>query len=317
VDTKKTSLRQEIEYMMGKGKVISEVFEQVERYALIDKPLLIEGATGTGKELIVDYLCLLTARKKIIVNCGAVSKELVNTELFGSKKGAFTGAIDMKGKAEAANDGILFLDEFNSLPLEVQGNLLRLIENKAFTRVGDTVECKANIRIIAASNKSCDELLEKGNLRQDLYERFVDVIYIPTLKERIEDIDCFIDRFIAEENKTLGKAAIISSEARRILIAYDWPGNIRQLKNFIERLVITVKMDEKSKKYVIQAQLVQKCFNKHHQSTSINVPEDDYTFKTAYNISAKKTILRALNKTGGNNSEAIKLLEISPATYYK
>lgn len=301
---------------MGKGKIISEIIDRVEKYASINKPLLIEGATGTGKELIVDYICRLNAQKKIAVNCGAVSKELVNSELFGSVKGAFTGSQDMKGKVEAVDGGILFLDEFNSLPLNVQVNLLRLIENNIFTRVGDTVERKANVRIIAASNKPCAELVKKGELRQDLYERFVKTIYIPTLKERSEDIDCFIDRFISEENKTLDKNVSISNEARNLLTGHDWPGNIRQLKNVITTLVIEVDINKQSKEYVIQPQLVRECLNERYHNTTINISEGDFTLQTACDNAAKEAIIRALDKTGGNNDQTIKLLNISRGTYY-
>jgi Nif-specific regulatory protein len=308
--------RREIEYLMGTGKVISKVLDRVEKYASIDKPLLLEGATGTGKELIADYLCRLNAQKKITVNCGTLSKELANSELFGSMKGAFTGAQDMKGKVEAADGGVLFLDEFDSLPLDVQVNLLRLMENNTFTRVGDTVERKTNVRIIAASNKSCAELVEKSELRQDLYERFIKVIYIPTLKERIEDIDYFIDQFIDKENKTPGKNVSISDEARKILTGHDWTGNIRQLKNFIETLVIEVEPDELSGKYIIEPQLVRICFNERLQNTIFNISEDNYTLQTACDIATKKAILRALDKTNGNNEEAIKLLEVSHGNYY-
>jgi DNA-binding NtrC family response regulator len=276
-ETSKTSLRQDIEYLMGKGKIISEVLDEVEKYAFIDEPLLIEGETGTGKELVVNYLGRLSDCKIITVNCGAVSEELINTELFGSKKGAFTGALNTEGKVKAVEGGILFLDEFNSLSLGSQVHILRLMENKTFTGVGDTIEHKANVKIIAASNKPCDELVAKGAIRQDLYERFVDVIYVPTLKERIEDIEYHITRFIDKYNKKLNKTAIISCEARKILISYDWTGNIRQLKNFIEVLVIKVEPDEQSKKYVIQPKLVRKCFDKRHHNTTISAPNDDYT----------------------------------------
>jgi transcriptional regulator with PAS, ATPase and Fis domain len=312
----KTSLRQEIEYRMGKGKVISEVLDKVEKYAKTDQPVLIEGATGTGKELIANYLCRLSSRKKITVNCGSLSRELANSELFGSVKGAFTDARDTKGKVEAADGGILFLDEFNSLPLDVQANLLRLIEHNTFTKVGDIVEHKANVRIIAAGNKSFKESVTRGELRLDLYERFIKTIYVPTLKERIEDIDYFIDRFIAEENKALGKNVSISNAARNFLINCNWPGNVRQLKNFITTLIIEAEMDRQSKKYVIQPQSVRECFNERCQNNFDNIPEDDYTLQTAYDTAEKKAILRALDKTGGNNEKAIELLGVSHGNYY-
>jgi transcriptional regulator with PAS, ATPase and Fis domain len=313
----KNHLRQDIEYLMGKGKIISGVLNQVEKYAKIDKPVLIEGATGTGKELIVNYLYLLSARKKIIqVNCGILSKELASNELFGSVKGAFTDARDKKGIVEAADGGILFLDEFNSLPLDTQVNLLRFIEYNTFTKVGGIVEHKADVRIIAAGNQSFEKLIEKGELRQDLYERFVNVIYVPTLKERIEDIDYFIDRFLDEANKSLEKTVSVLTEAREFLVNYEWTGNIRQLRNFIEKLVIEVEADKQSKKYIIKLPLVQTFVNQRRQYNTDNIPEDDYTLQTAYDRVATKAILRALNKSKGNNDQAIKLLNISHGNYY-
>jgi transcriptional regulator with PAS, ATPase and Fis domain len=313
-DTVKTALRQEIKYLMGKGKVISKVLDQVEKYASIDEPIFIEGETGTGKELIARYLSDLSGRKITVVNCGAVFGELINSDLFGSKKGAFTGAVDMKGKVEAAEGGILFLDEFNSLPLEAQGNILRLIEHKTFTIMGDTVERKADVRIIAAGNKSFKELVEKGELRQDLYGRFIKTIYVPTLKERIEDIDYFIDRFINEYSKKLGKDAGISDAARNLLAGYDWPENVRQLRYMIKVLIIETEMDSKSKKYVIQPELVQQCLNERdYNTTAADVQDDDdYTLQTAQ----KKAVMRALDKTNGNDTKACELLGVSKKTVY-
>jgi two-component system response regulator HydG len=261
-------------------------------------------------------MCDLSGKKMITVNCGTLSKELATSELFGSVKGAFTDAHDKKGVVEAADGGILFLDEFNSLPLDTQLNLLRFIEYKTFIRVGDTTVHAADVRIIAAGNKSFKELVKKGELRQDLYERFVKTIYIPTLKERSEDTDCFIDRFISEENKTLDKNVSISNEARNLLTGHDWSGNIRQLKNFIKTLVIEVDINKQSKEYVIQPQLVRECLNERYHNTTINISEDDYTLQTACDNAAEEAIIRALDKTGGNNDQAIKLLNISRGTYY-
>jgi two-component system response regulator HydG len=326
----KTPARLDIESLMGKGKVISEVFEQVEKYAKMNNSILIEGATGTGKELIANYLSKLSDKKIVPVDCSTLVKEVVASELFGSVKGAFTDAVNKKGFVEEAEGGILFLDEINYLPLDTQAKLLRLIENKVFTKVGDPVEHKANVRIIAAGNESFEELIANGKFREDLYERFSGIIYLPTLKERIEDIVFFIDRFLLEKNKALDKTVTISSEARKALITYDWPRNIRQLKNFIEVLVVKVDIDRQSGKGIIQLQLVQECFNRHtvqrqlpqkgfntpQENKTENVPEDDYTLQAAYDCAAKTAILRALDKTGGNNTKTIELLCISHGKYF-
>jgi transcriptional regulator with PAS, ATPase and Fis domain len=302
--TAKSLLRQGIENLMGKGKVISAVIDKVEQYARIDEPLLIEGKTGTGKELIANYIYKLSGRKNMItINCSTIPKELANSELFGSVKGAFTDAQNKKGLIEAADGGILFLDEFNSLLHDCQAYLLRFIEYKTFTRAGDTVERKADVRIIVAGNVSFTESVMKGELRRDLYERFVKTLYIPTLQERIEDIGHFIDRFIVEENEKQGKTVIISNEARKLLADYDWTGNICQLKNRITMLVIETEPDNnRPKKCVIKPQAVREYFNEHYQNTLIDIPEDDYTLKTAYSVAcdsaARKAIIQALTKTG-------------------
>jgi transcriptional regulator with PAS, ATPase and Fis domain len=257
----KNTIRQDIEYRMGNGKVISKVLDCVEKYAEIDKPFLIEGDTGTGKELIANYWYKLSSLKKLtIVNCATLSKELAISDMFGSVKGAFTGAENKEGFVKVSDGGLLFLDEFNSLPFDIQTKFLRLMEYGDYYKVGDTVVQKANVRIIAAGNKSFKELVKKGEFRLDLYKRFIDTVYVPTLKERIEDIDFFIDRFISEENKALGKTESISDEAQILLIRHDWTGNVRDLKNFIEKLVIMVRPDEYSNKYIIQPQLVQDFF---------------------------------------------------------
>jgi transcriptional regulator with PAS, ATPase and Fis domain len=313
----KTSPRQVVEELMGNGKVISKVLDEVEMYAQTNEPVLIEGATGVGKELIANYLYGLSGRKKIVpLNCGLLSKELIASTLFGSKKGAFTGAQDKKGYVEEAEGGILFLDEFNSIPFDVQVSLLRLMEHGTFTKVGDTVERKANVRIIAAGNKSFKKSAEKGELRQDLYERFFKTFYIPTLNERIEDINYFIDRFIVSRSEKTVKTVSISDEARKMLINHEWTGNIRELKHFVEKLVVEVEMDKESKEYVIREQLVRERFNKGERNSDDNIREDDCTLQTACDTAAKKAIMRALNKTGGNNEEAIKLLGISHGKYY-
>jgi DNA-binding NtrC family response regulator len=323
----KTSPRQDIENLMGKGKVISEVLDSVEKYANINKPFLIEGETGTGKELIAEYWYRLSGLKKfVIVNCATLSNELAVSELFGSVKGAFTGAENKEGMVKTADGGMLFFDEFNSLPLDIQIKFLRLIEYNTYYKIGDNVEQKADVRVIAAGNKSFKELVKKGEFRLDLYERFIDTVRIPTLKERIEDIDFFIDSFISEENKVLGKTASISDEAKLLLIRHDWIGNVRELKNFIEKLVVMVNPDEYSNKYIIKPQLVQDFFDKEQEYTNEilmdDVPkeDEDYSLRTAcelaYNEAAEKAIKRALAKIRGDNEKAIELLKISRGTYF-
>jgi two-component system NtrC family response regulator/two-component system response regulator AtoC len=314
----KSVARKEIEEKMGHGKVIVKVFDQIEKYAKTDVPILFEGETGTGKELIANYLWKNSSRKDMrTLNCGSLSSELADSELFGHKKGSFTGAdSDTIGLVKTMDNGILFLDEINSLPLEVQVKLLRVIENGTFIRKGDTTESKVNVRIIAAGNKSFQNLIEKGEFREDLYERFRKRIYVPNLKERIEDIDHFIDHFIDDESNQQGKKVFISKEARKILSESDWERNVRQLKNTIANMVTEVEMDNKTKTFLIRPELVRECLKETGRSKS-EIPNNDFTLQTAIDRVTKQAILRALEKTGGHNEQAIKELRIARGTYYK
>jgi len=312
--------RQQIEYVMGKGKVISEIFQEVEDYANQDCSLLFEGETGVGKKEIVTYLHSISLRKErklVTVDCGTIHESLIEAELFGSKKGAYTDSKeDRTGKIEIANGGTLFLDEINSLPMALQSKLLRVIQEKEITRVGDNKPIKVDVRIIAAGNENFDNLVKKKCFRRDLYERFTDKIRIPTLRERKEDIDFFIDRFIEEKSNELGKKGVrIDKEARNLLKNYKWEGNVRQLMNFIQKLVTRVKQKEDTKIYIICQNLVMKCYLNEIQMYEDEPTYNDYTWKTAYNIARKNAIERALKRANGNVKKAIELLGISLRTY--
>jgi DNA-binding NtrC family response regulator len=316
-EVSKTPARKEIETIMGSGKVISKVFDQVEKYAKKDIPILIAGETGTGKELIVNYLLKNSSREKIkIVNCASLSPELADSELFGHSKGAYTGADNETiGILRAIDGGILFWDEINSLPIKVQIKLLRVIEYGTFERVGDMKEFKVNVRIIAATNEPLQNLIEEGKFRKDLYERFTKKIYVPTLNERIEDMNYFIDFFLSLEKD---KQVFISDKARKVLSEYKWTGNVRQLKNTIINLVIEVELDKKSKKYIIQPELVIECLHEHDGRREDNVLDNsNLNFQIVVDTAKRNVILLALKKTGGNNKEAMLLLGMSPRTYYR
>lgn len=319
VEKYKTKLRKDIEEKMGKGKVISKVFDQIEKYANTDIPILLEGETGTGKELIANYLWNHSSRKEMrILNCGSLSPELAGSELFGHSKGAFTSAdSETTGILKIIDGGILFLDEINSLPLGVQVKLLRVIESGNCERIGDKKEFKVNVRIIAAGNKPFQELIEKGEFREDLYERFSKKIYIPTLKERIEDIDHFIKCFLNDESNKYGKQVSISDEAQKLLAAHEWKRNVRQLKNAVANLVIEVEPDKKTKTYIIQPELVKEYLQeKHSQDERDRVLDKDFTWETAEKTAMQTAIKRVLKITNGNNEEAISLLKIARGTYF-
>jgi transcriptional regulator with PAS, ATPase and Fis domain len=253
---RKRKARDQIESIMGKGKVITNILDDVEDYAQQDTPLLIEGETGVGKKEIVNYIHSISPRYKeklVTVDCGTITDTLAESELFGNRKGAYTDAKeDRIGLIEAAKGGILFLDEINSLTKKIQSTILRLIEEKEFIRVGDTKPIKTNIRIIAAGNENFKDLVKNGLFRKDLFQRFVGKITIPTLKERQEDIDFFIDKFLKKESVKLNKAKIhIDKDVRYLLKNYQWGGNVRELMNVINTLVTHVRLNEKNNTYII------------------------------------------------------------------
>jgi transcriptional regulator with PAS, ATPase and Fis domain len=315
--------RRQIENIMGKGKVICKIFHFAEDYAEQDTPLLIEGETGVGKKEIATYLHSISPRRNkefVTIDCGAISETLIEAELFGSKKGAYTDAKeDRKGKVEIANGSTLFLDEINSLPIHLQIKLLHLIQEKEITRVGDTKPIKVDVRIIAAGNENFVDLVQKKHFRLDLYERFVETIKVPSLKERKEDMDFFIDKFIEEISDKLGKKGVlINKEARSLLKNHHWEGNVRQLMNFIHRLITHVKKKDKAKNYIINPELLTKCrLNETLTKKEETTVKNDFTMETALNSARKQAIEQALKEANGNNEKAIDLLKIPRSSYYE
>jgi len=230
--------------IIATSRSMRRVIKTVERVAPTNAYVLITGESGTGKELIARAIHNLSPRKGypfVEVNCAAIPKDLIEAELFGHEKGAFTGAIARKeGKFELADKGTLFLDEIGDMSLQTQAKVLRAIETQKFQRVGGTKSIKVDVRIIAATNKNLKEEMAKGNFREDLYYRLnVVPIYIPPLRDRPEDIPPLVDHFLAifcRQNKKPIKK--LSDEAMEVFTRYRWPGNVRELRNLIERLVI-------------------------------------------------------------------------------
>lgn len=220
------------------------VFEIVQKVAPTDAPVVIFGETGVGKELVAQAIHRMSKRENspfVAINCSAFAENLAESELFGHEKGAFSGALkDKKGRFELADDGTIFLDEIGELPLSLQVKLLRVLQEREFERVGGTKTIKLNARILAATNKDLDAGVKHGWFRQDLFFRLnVVKIIVPPLRERLEDIPPLIDHFIAKyASKNNRVIRGISKQCRRMILRYDYPGNVRELKNIIQHAVI-------------------------------------------------------------------------------
>ncbi|MCW8860434.1 MAG: sigma-54 dependent transcriptional regulator [Deltaproteobacteria bacterium] len=226
--------------IIGTSQILQQLLDKVEKVAVRDTSALITGESGSGKELIAQAIHYNSPRKEkpfIAINCGAIPESVMESELFGHKKGAFTGAdSDKDGLLKAADGGTLFLDEIGNLPLNIQKTLLRFLQEQEFRRVGDTSSTKVDVRLISATNSELEKEVEKGTFREDLFYRLnVINLHLPPLRQRKPDIVLLAAHFIAQQNKKF-KTAIsgLSAEAQRAATEYSWPGNIRQLKNVIE-----------------------------------------------------------------------------------
>lgn len=230
--------------MIGKSKAITHIKEIIEKVAPTDARVLITGPNGTGKELVAHWLHEKSERAKsplIEVNCAAIPSELIESELFGHVKGSFTGANkDRAGKFEAANGGTIFLDEIGDMSLSAQAKVLRALQENKISRVGSDKDIKVNVRVVAATNKNLKKEITEGRFREDLYHRLaVILIQVPALNDRRDDIPLLIDFFtdkISNEQGTVKKE--FSTEAIKLLQSYDWTGNVRELRNVVERLII-------------------------------------------------------------------------------
>jgi two-component system, NtrC family, response regulator AtoC len=230
--------------LVGQSSAMRQVFDMVARVADSPSTVLITGESGTGKELVAREIHHRSARRDkplIKVNCAAIPKDLVESELFGYEKGAFTGAVGSKpGRFELADGGTLFLDEIGEIPVEMQVKLLRALQESEFERVGGIKTLQVDVRLIAATNRDLEELIRDGRFREDLYYRLnVVPISLPPLRERREDIPLLVSHFIAKYDQRLGKKVErVDDEAMQMLLGYGWPGNIRELENLMERSVL-------------------------------------------------------------------------------
>lgn len=233
--------------IIGKTETMQNIYHLIETVSDTDVSVLIRGETGTGKELVARAIHFNSTRKNkpfVVVNCAAVSENLVESELFGHEKGAFTGAIKEKpGKLELAKGGTVFLDEIGDMSVNLQAKLLRVLQDKKFERVGGTQMLSTDARIISATNRDLEQLMKEGSFREDLFYRINVVnINIPPLRERIDDIKLLIDHFLNKFQKEFNKKITgFSKQAEDLLLTYTWPGNVRELENLIRKLALIVK----------------------------------------------------------------------------
>ena len=241
--------RHRIEGIIGDSGPMLEVLSMVRRTAPSEATVLIRGESGTGKELIAKAIHFASPRARgplVKVNCAALPEALLESELFGHEKGAFTGAVmSRQGRFEMANGGTIFLDEIGDVPLHLQAKLLRVLQEREYEKVGSSRPVKVNVRVLAASHRPLEALIKAGQLREDLYYRLnVVTILIPPLRERRADISLLIDHFVRRYAEKNGKTIRgFTPEGRNILLRYDYPGNVRELENIIERAVVLTRND--------------------------------------------------------------------------
>ena len=299
----------------GKSKKIQRILNSVEKLAMSsDTTILIEGESGTGKEGLAKYIHQNSSRKNspfIEINCAAIPKELAESELFGHEKGAFTGAAQKTklGKFELAEGGTILLDEIGELSMDLQVKLLRVLQEKKFYRVGGEKEVKVNVRVLAATNKNLEEEVQKGNFREDLYYRLnVAKVVVPPLRERLEDIPILSYSFLREFSKKFDKEVNgISSDALAILEAYRWKGNIRELRNVMERVVLLIEENEVKEHHLSSLVSNDKNDKETDENFVLKIPPKGVKIDLVLKI----LILKTLNITNGNQVKAAKILGLS------
>jgi len=298
--------------IIGKSSVMQNLFELVDNVALTGAPVIITGESGSGKELVARAIHECSARSEkpfIKINCAALNENLLESELFGHTKGAYTGADKTRiGRFEAAHGGTILLDEIGDIPLSTQVKLLRTLEEKEIERVGDHTPIKVDVRVISSTNKDLENLIDIEQFRGDLYFRInVFPINCPPLRQRIEDIPMIIQNFIRQNNLKSGKKILgLTPEAMEKMTLYDWTGNVRELRNAIEYAFVLC-----SSGGIDVQHLPPKI-----AGTSMECPEPP---KTKYNasIEKKKALIQALRKSRGNRSETARILGVSRVTVWK
>ncbi len=305
--------------IIGQSEAISRVLEMIERVADSESTVLVTGESGTGKELVakaIHYNSPRATKPFVPINCGAIPGELLESELFGHIKGAFTGAIANRvGRFELATSGTLFLDEIGDMSPGLQVKLLRVLQERRFEPVGSAKTIHSDVRVIAATNIDLEKAVEEGKFREDLYYRLnVIPIRIPALRERQGDIPLLFHHFIQEFNRSRGRnLSGITPEALDVLLSYSWPGNIRELENLVERIAILkghglVDLNDLPEKYLRSPRV------KFADPSKIEIPEQGVDFNSAVDQYENTLILRALEKTGWNRNQAALLLKLNRTT---
>lgn len=301
--------------IIGTSERSLEILDAIKRVAPTTTTILITGETGTGKELVADAIHYNSPRKNnplIKINCAAIAETLMESELFGHEKGAFTGAtITKPGKIELAHKGTLFLDEVGEIPRDMQVKLLRVIQEQEFERVGGLRTIKVDVRIIAATNRNLLQDVQAGNFREDFFYRLnVFPIVVPPLRERKDDILPLMDFFLDKFNKKLGLAAAVDDEVKEMLLRYNWPGNIRELENLMERMMllaqnnlITINELPAEFKASLEKSMVL-------PADSDKKPFKDFMRDHVENVE-RQMIVKCLEESGGNVTKAAKQLGLS------
>jgi two-component system response regulator AtoC len=299
------------EDILAKSPRMQEIFRTITKIADYKTTILVTGESGVGKELVARAVHHRSNRRGgpfVPVNCGAIPENLLESELFGHKKGAFTDAVqDRRGLFEEATNGTLFLDEIGELPLALQVKLLRVLEDEKIRRVGDTKDLQVDVRIVAATHRDLTSETKAGRFREDLFYRLnVLHIHCPPLRERREDIPLLIEHFLARNNVRLGtRIRGLDTEARRLLYEYSWPGNVRELENTIERAMVLAESDQ-----IVATDLSER-IREARDPVQLQLASGELSVKKTMRIIEEILIRRALQKTKGNRTRAAEVLEIS------
>jgi len=314
-------LRYQFENLIANNSAMLQVCEMIQRVAPTVATVLINGESGTGKEVIARTIHNTSLRKDkpwVAVNCAALPENLLESEMFGHVKGAFTGAVSEKeGLFETANGGTLFLDEISSLPLLLQGKLLRVLQEKEIRRVGGTKNISIDVRVIAASNTNLEQLVVQGAFRADLYYRFaVITLDIPPLRERIEDILPLAHHFIKTETVGFKSRPTLSQEASDILVTYKWPGNVRELENAIKHAV-TFLQDDIISPDLLPPRILSRAQETKNQNAAAASTTTNTSLKGFLKLKEKEYLEQILSSTHGDKEKAAQTLQVSLATLYR